>query len=359
MADLTLKNISKTFGRFKAVSEINLTIPEACFCVILGPSGCGKSTLLNLVAGLEEVSSGTIRLAGKDITNLAPHKRNIAMVFQTYALYPHLTVFDNIAFGLQVKGEDKEIVREKVESVSRTLNIKEKLQHFPRQLSGGERQRVATGRAIVRNPELFLFDEPLSNLDARLRIELRAEFVKLHQKLKKTILYVTHDQVEAMSLGQIVVVLKDGLIQQVSSPKELYDDPVNLFVAQFIGTPPMNTLLGAIVKEQAALYFVKDSFRLKLSQELESKLAAFAAQKVYLGFRPSAAAISERTDLSAEVIFTETIGEDSFCHLNLQPDIELTVRLAAFSLSQPKQKVGLTLDPKRLYFFDDRGKRIS
>ena len=353
MADLKLENISKLFGKTRAVSGVSLTIPDGTFCVILGPSGCGKSTLLNMVAGLEEVSSGTIKLGEKDITDLSPHKRNIAMVFQTYALYPHLTVFDNIAFGLQVRGEDKDSVRGKVESVSRALNIKDKLQHFPRQLSGGERQRVATGRAIVRDPELFLFDEPLSNLDARLRIELRAEFVKLHQRLKKTILYVTHDQVEAMSLGQMVVVLKDGLVQQVSTPKELYDNPLNLFVAQFIGTPPMNTLRGEIIKEHAGLYFVKDIFRLKLSHGLERKFAAFAGKKVYLGFRPSAASISAHSDLHAEVIFTETIGEDSFCRLAIGPDTELTVRLAAPPFPQPKQKVALSFNPEKLYFFED------
>jgi len=235
---LRLDKVNKWFGRNHVLHDISLEVGQETFCVFLGPSGCGKSTLLNVVAGLESPTDGQIYLGGKDITRLAPHKRNMAMVFQNYALYPHMTVFENMAFGLRVRRMGQREIEDKVKEVSAILNIGDKLEHYPRQLSGGERQRVATGRAIVRDPNLFLFDEPLSNLDARLRLELRKGFLELQQRIRKTSLYVTHDQIEALSLGDVIVVLDEGQIQQVSPPQELYDEPQNLFVAGFICTPP-------------------------------------------------------------------------------------------------------------------------
>jgi ABC-type sugar transport system ATPase subunit len=338
MPELRLENISRDFAKTKALQNLNLSIKDGTFCVILGPSGSGKSTLLDIIAGLQEPTQGKIYLGNQDITELPPHKRNMAMVFQTYALYPHLSAFENIAFGLRIKGKRQLKIEEKVTEVAKILNIKDKLNKLPRQLSGGERQRVATGRAIVRDPALFLFDEPLSNLDARLRIELRAEFIKLHQRLKKTIIYVTHDQVEAMCLGEQVVVLNEGSIQQISTPEELYHNPQNLFVAEFIGTPPMNTIHNALVFQPA------------LQKPLD--------ENIILGFRASAAKLDPNGKVRGEVIFTETIGEDSFAHIRINPEIEITVKVSDTPLPKPKDQVSITLDPTKVYFFAPDGKRV-
>ncbi|MGE5308299.1 MAG: ABC transporter ATP-binding protein [Deltaproteobacteria bacterium] len=342
MAEVRLENISKRFGETYAVRDISLVIEDGVFCVILGPSGCGKSTLLNLVAGLEPVSSGKISIGGKDVTGVPPQKRDIAMVFQNYALYPHLTVYENIAFGLRARGEKEVVIKEKVEQAAATLNLIGKLKRFPRELSGGERQRVATGRAIVRNPALFLFDEPLSNLDARLRLELREEFIKLHRRLKNTVIYVTHDQIEAQALGEEVVVLKDGRVQQVGPPQELYVHPANVFVARFIGTPPMN-MLTAIVVENGRL-LARDTLRIPVPQQIQPKLAALDGKEVFLGFRPSGCRIDAAGGLKGEVEFVETIGEDSFVHVRLLPDVEVTIKLPAGSPPKPQEHMGLIID---------------
>lgn len=356
MALLRLENVSKYFGKIKALSDINLTIEEGTFCVVLGPSGCGKSTLLNLIAGLEEVSDGKIYLGDKDITDLLPQKRNIAMVFQSYALYPHLPVFENIAFGLRIKGEKEEGIKAKVENVSRILNIKDKLDKFPRQLSGGERQRVATGRAIVREPALFLFDEPLSNLDARLRVELRGEFIKLHRRLKKTIIYVTHDQLEALVLGQKVVVIKDGLIQQISSPHELYNNPQSLFVAGFIGAPPMNIIQLKVKKFDDVIKLSKDGFVLEVPDNFQKALQDYIDMEIYFGFRPSVAKLNPNGKIKGEVIFTETVGEDSYAYIRIHPEIEVGIKI-----TEPLKTQGsvlIALEFVRCYLFDSDGKRI-
>ncbi|MBU1124655.1 MAG: ABC transporter ATP-binding protein [Candidatus Omnitrophica bacterium] len=359
MPELRLENVGKSFGRTPALQNINLSVEEGTFCVVLGPSGCGKSTLLNVVAGLEVADEGRIYLGVEDITDKAPHKRNIAMVFQSYALYPHLSVFENIAFGLRIKGEKEEQIKEKVTQVARSLNIRDKLKRFPRELSGGERQRVATGRAIVREPELFLFDEPLSNLDARLRIELRAELIKLHRRLKKTVLYVTHDQTEALSLGEKIVVMRHGVIQQVSSPCELYDDPANLFVAGFIGSPPMNIMRLFVVKKNGVITLKHEGCVITLPQQLQNKIECYIGKELYVGVRASAVRFVERDGMvEAEVVFTETLGDDSFVRVRLDPHIEITVRTNALPLLSPQAKVQLAFDPSKIYFFDTQEQRL-
>lgn len=356
MAELRLENVSKNFGKMRALSDINLIIEEGTFCVVLGPSGCGKSTLLNLIAGLEDASRGKIYLGGKDITNLLPQKRNIAMVFQSYALYPHLSVFENIAFGLRIKKEREQDIKAKVEKVSGILNIKDKLDKFPRELSGGERQRVATGRAIVREPALFLFDEPLSNLDARLRVELRGEFIKLHRRLKKTIIYVTHDQMEALALGQMVVVMKEGSIQQISAPQELYNNPGNLFAAEFIGAPAMNIIKFEVKKSDSAVKLSKKSFILEIPDNFQKALRDYIGKEVYFGFRPSAAKLSSNGGIKGEVVFTETLGEDIYSRIKIHPEIEVGVKITEPVKAQ--SSVVIALEFAKCYLFGSDGKRI-
>ncbi len=358
MVTLRLENLSKCFGKITALSNINLEISDGTFCVVLGPSGCGKSTLLNLIAGLEEPTTGKIYLGDRDITALPPHKRDIAMVFQNYALYPHLSVFENIAFGLRVRGLKKEEIASRTKKVSRILNIEEKLGSFPRELSGGQRQRVATGRAIVREPRLFLFDEPLSNLDARLRVELRAEFIKLHRQLRKTVVYVTHDQIEAMALGEMVVLIKGGQIQQISAPQELYQNPGNLFVAEFIGIPPMNIIELEVFRQNSGLVLRKGDFEFQIPHEFQRSLERFVNKRIYLGIRPSGIALTQRAELGGELIFTETIGEDSFAHIRLSRDIEVNVKIQGTFRLKSGDSVNLNLDSSRMYFFDSSGSRI-
>ncbi|MFC1577249.1 ABC transporter ATP-binding protein [Candidatus Omnitrophota bacterium] len=351
-------NISKDFGPTQALKNIDLEVDDGKFFVVLGPSGCGKSTLLNLIAGLEEPSSGKISLGGKDITALGPHKRDIAMVFQSYALYPHLSVFENMAFGLRVRGVKEDRIREKVEEAGRILNIEDKLKSFPASLSGGQRQRVATGRAIVREPKLFLFDEPLSNLDARLRIELRGELIKLHRRLKKTMIYVTHDQVEALILGDVVAVIKDGSIQQISTPKEIYNDPQNMFVAQFVGTPPMNIIECSVERVDGAPCLKKGGLLIKAPGKPSDGLAAHEGSAVYFGVRPSGLVLGEGP-LRGEEVFTETIGEDSYAHVRLPGDCEITVKMPEGKVSRPGESVCLGIDHSKEYLFDSSGKRIK
>ncbi len=343
MGYLKLENISKKFGKTEILKSINLEITEGTFFVILGPSGCGKSTLLNIIAGLEDVSSGRVFLDGKDITAIPPDKRDMAMVFQNYALYPHLSVFENMAFGLRARGEKKDVIEKRVNEVSRILNVEDKLKFLPKELSGGQKQRVATGRAMVREPKLFLFDEPLSNLDARLRIEMRMEFKKLHTRLKKTMVYVTHDQVEALTLGDMVVVLKDGLIQQLSQPEKLYTAPENLFIARFVGTPPMNVIELA---------------KFKLPQKLMIGAGKKSADAAYFGFRPSACRIEKAEGVKGEVLFTEAIGENRYAYIKLAEGVEVNVKTEEETRMKPGEIVFLNIDPARMYFFDRSGKRM-
>jgi multiple sugar transport system ATP-binding protein len=289
MAEVALENVTKVYANgVKAVNDISLRILDQEFIVLVGPSGCGKSTSLRMVAGLEDVTAGTIRIGDRVVNDVAPKDRDIAMVFQNYALYPHMTVYKNMAFGLKLRRVPRREIDEKVRAAAKLLDIEELLDRKPRQLSGGQRQRVAVGRAIVRTPKAFLFDEPLSNLDAKLRVEMRGELKRLHRRLATTTIYVTHDQEEAMTLGDRVVVMKDGLIQQSAAPLEVYENPVNRFVAGFVGTPPMNFLAGRVFAENGHLYFDEGSNKLRLPMRLHDCLASRLGQPMILGVRPEA-----------------------------------------------------------------------
>ncbi|WP_016587369.1 ABC transporter ATP-binding protein, partial [Yersinia pestis] len=283
MGSVVLKNVCKSYGDIHVIRDVSLEIPDGEFCVLVGPSGCGKSTLLRMIAGLEEISGGTVGINDKDVTDVEPKMRDIAMVFQSYALYPQMTVRENMGFALKMAKMSKADINQKVESTAELLGLQALLERLPKDLSGGQRQRVAMGRAIVRNPQVFLFDEPLSNLDAKLRTQVRGEIRELHQRLKTTSVYVTHDQIEAMTMGQMIVVLREGRIEQVGSPLDLYDRPANLFVAGFIGSPEINQLKGTVVQEG-------DKFLLQLEDNsllaLPTGLNVTEGQNVVYAIRP-------------------------------------------------------------------------
>ncbi|OGV52848.1 MAG: sugar ABC transporter ATP-binding protein [Lentisphaerae bacterium GWF2_52_8] len=287
MAEVVIKDICKVYdGGVLAVNKINLHIKDREFMVLVGPSGCGKSTTLRMIAGLEEISSGTISIGPRVINDVPPKDRDIAMVFQNYALYPHMTVYDNMAFGLKLRKFKKADIDRRVKEAADILGLHEYLHRRPKALSGGQRQRVAVGRAIVRKPEAFLFDEPLSNLDAKMRVQMRTEISKLHTRLETTMIYVTHDQVEAMTMGDRICVMKDGLIQQVDTPLNLYDNPMNMFVAGFIGTPPMNFFRGKLVKENGGLFFDGETVKIPMPAEWNSKIEYLTDKNAVFGIRP-------------------------------------------------------------------------
>ena len=332
MADVALEKVSKAFGAEEVLNEVSLGIAHGEFAVIVGPSGCGKSTLLRIVAGLEDASAGDIRIAGQRVNDLAPSERRIAMVFQSYALYPHMDVYRNMAFGLKFAGLDKQEIDARVRNAAKTLELEELLHRKPRELSGGQRQRTAIGRAIVREPDVFLFDEPLSNLDAALRINTRLEIAKLHRMLGATMIYVTHDQVEAMTLADRIVVMNAGRIEQVGTPMELYRNPQNLFVAGFIGAPKMNFVGGA---------------------EAEARGAAT------LGIRPEHLSISDAADAWAgTVAAVEHLGSDTYIYADVSSIGPLTVRANAETSVRPGDSIRLAPDPAALHRFDERGQRI-
>src|SRR3954452_4949754 len=283
MAQVKLTNLNKKFDGTHAVKDVNLEIRDREFVVLVGPSGCGKTTTLRMVAGLEEISSGDISIDGKVVNNLAPMDRDIAMVFQNYALYPHMTVYDNMAFGLRMRKFERPEIDRRVTHAAHVLGIQPLLERRPRQLSGGQRQRVALGRAIVRNPRVFLFDEPLSNLDAALRVQMRVELKRLHERLETTAIYVTHDQVEAMTLGDRVVVMKDGVVQQVDAPLELYDRPANRFVAGFIGSPAMNFVTTSVASSGGGLWAEAQGMRIRVPPQKQQALERYAGQSVLIG----------------------------------------------------------------------------
>ncbi|MDX0136281.1 sn-glycerol-3-phosphate ABC transporter ATP-binding protein UgpC [Sinorhizobium meliloti] len=332
MGSITLKNVSKVFGAHAVIPSIDLDIIDGEFVVFVGPSGCGKSTLLRLIAGLEDVSDGEIVIDGRNATELPPARRGLSMVFQSYALYPHMSVRSNIAFPLKMAGEDKASIDKKVEDAARVLNLTDYLDRKPRQLSGGQRQRVAIGRAIVRQPEAFLFDEPLSNLDAALRVNMRLEISQLHQQLKTTMVYVTHDQVEAMTMADKIVVLNRGRIEQVGSPLDLYRRPDNLFVAGFIGSPKMNFVTGA---------------------------PAAAHQAHTIGIRPEHIALSkDQGTWRGTVGVAEHLGSDTFLHVNADGIGTLTARVGGDFAVTHGDQVYLTPDAERLHRFDEKGLAI-
>src|SRR5881275_1214604 len=296
MAQVTMRSLNKMYEEVHAVKDVNLDIRDQEFVVLVGPSGCGKTTTVRMVAGLESITSGRVLINDKVVNELAPMDRDIAMVFQNYALYPHMSVYDNMAFGLKMRKFDKGEIKRRVDRAAAILDIGQLLARKPRQLSGGQRQRVALGRAIVRDPKVFLFDEPLSNLDAKLRVQMRVELKKLHERLGTTAIYVTHDQVEAMTLGDRVVVMRDGWVQQVGDPMELYNEPANRFVAGFIGSPAMNFAHVRITGENGSIYAVGDGIRLKVPPHMANRAGNYAGKEVTLGVRPEDLRVANDAD---------------------------------------------------------------
>ncbi|HRR87257.1 MAG TPA: sn-glycerol-3-phosphate ABC transporter ATP-binding protein UgpC, partial [Phycisphaerae bacterium] len=337
MAEVVLENVTKVYpGPVKAVDNVSLRIHDKEFVVLVGPSGCGKSTTLRMVAGLEEVTSGTIRIGQRVVNDVPPKDRDIAMVFQNYALYPHMTVYKNMAFGLKLRRVPKAEIDQRVRAAARLLGIEDLLDRKPKALSGGQRQRVAVGRAIVRTPKAFLFDEPLSNLDAKLRVEMRAELKKLHRRLSTTTIYVTHDQEEAMTLGDRVVVMRDGVVHQCAAPLEVYDLPVNRFVAGFLGTPPMNFFSGRIVAENGSLWFDEGSSRIRMPERLEKPLSGRVGEAMVLGVRPESLSCSNegrfagqgnRIDVTISVI--EPLGDKMDLYVQTGSHAHVVCRIEA------------------------------
>ena len=371
MASLSLRSIYKKYpGGVVAVSDVNLEIKDKEFIILVGPSGCGKSTTLRMIAGLEEISEGELYIGDRLVNDVAPKDRDIAMVFQNYALYPHMTVFENMAFGLKLRKVPKDEISRKVEEAARSLDISHLLDRKPKALSGGQRQRVALGRAIVREPQVFLLDEPLSNLDAKLRAQMRTEISKLHQKLGTTFIYVTHDQTEAMTMGDRIVVMKDGFIQQVDSPQNLYSNPVNLFVAGFMGSPQMN-FVDAVLRKIEGRYTIefgsedtKTSRGVKYYVELpESKvddnvLSNYVDKEIIMGIRPENIHDEEmfissaKTGIiDADVEITEMMGAEVYLYLTCQ-GISLTARVDPRSTARPQDTIKVALDPNKVHIFD-------
>ena len=361
MASLSLRHIYKKYpGGVTAVSDFCLEIKDTEFIIFVGPSGCGKSTTLRMIAGLEEITEGELFIGDKLVNDIAPKDRDIAMVFQNYALYPHMTVYDNMAFGLKLRKTPKEEIKRRVEEAARILDISHLLDRRPKALSGGQRQRVALGRAIVREPSVFLLDEPLSNLDAKLRAAMRTELTKLHKRLGTTFIYVTHDQVEAMTMASRIVVMKDGLIQQVDTPQNLYDTPVNMFVAGFIGTPQMNFINGSLQKKGDDIYFVfgKNEFKLPAEKAQKPELQEYIGKEVIGGIRPECIHdepmyLSQFSDwvVDTYVEVTELMGAEIYLYL-VTEEQNVTSRVSSRSKAQAGDTIKVAFDINRLHIFD-------
>lgn len=358
MAEVVLKGVTKIYpGDVKAVDAIDLHIEDREFCVLVGPSGCGKSTTLRMIAGLEEISSGTISIGNRVVNDVPPKDRDIAMVFQNYALYPHMTVYDNMAFGLKLRKFKKADIEARVHEAAELLGIKDFLQRRPKALSGGQRQRVAVGRAIVRKPEAFLFDEPLSNLDAKMRVQMRAEIGKLHTSLETTMIYVTHDQIEAMTMADRMVIMKDGLIQQCDKPLEVYDNPANLFVAGFIGTPPMNSFAGTIEKDGENLIFKDDTVSITIPTNKKDVMTPYIGKKVVFGIRPEdlgseeAEQCSEKAKVKAKIEVVEPMGSETYLYLAVGQH-SFIARIDAHRKVAVGEEVELSINMKKTHIFD-------
>lgn len=350
MAKLLLENVTKIYDRnIYAAKNISFEVQPEEFTVLVGPSGCGKTTTLRLIAGLEELTSGSIYIEGKLVNDVSPKDRDVAMVFQNYALYPHMSVFDNMAFGLRMRKYPKKEIKGRVDETAVTLGISDLLDRKPRQLSGGQRQRVALGRSIVRQPKLFLFDEPLSNLDAKLRVQMRAELARLHKKIKATIIYVTHDQVEAMTLGQKIVVLKDGEVQQVADPITLYRKPKNKFVAGFIGSPPMNFISGTIKVIGKDIQFQSSDITFKLNKEFKQYLD----RSVHIGIRPTDFSTTKGSEITINVDVIEPMGNELYVYGRCGATM-LSARVAEDAAPSVGQPLILKVNPERLYIFDEK-----
>ena len=362
MAEVVLDKVRKVYadGGFVAVDNFNLTVTDKEFVVLVGPSGCGKSTTLRMVAGLEDISSGTITIDGRVVNDVAPKDRDIAMVFQNYALYPHMTVFDNMAFGLKLRHMPKKEIMERVNEAADILGLSDMLDRRPKALSGGQRQRVAVGRAIVRKPKVFLFDEPLSNLDAKMRVQMRVEINRLHHKLGATMIYVTHDQTEAMTMGDRIVVMEKGFIQQIADPISLYSKPANKFVAGFVGMPPMNFLEGELVKNGAICAFKNGAVEILLPAEWSEDLAPHAGEKVSFGVRPEdvGSALAESTDglprLAVEIDVTEPMGSETYVYAKVG-DASFVARVEADTTIKAGAKTSLPINVPRAHIFDANG----
>jgi len=358
VARVLLENVSKKFGKVSAVKNVNLEIRDHEFMVFVGPSGCGKTTTLRMIAGLEEVTDGRIYIGDKLVNDVAPKDRNIAMVFQSYALYPHMHVYDNLAFGLKLRGTKKHEIDERVAKAAEILEISDLLDRLPKQLSGGQRQRVALGRAIVRDPQVFLMDEPLSNLDAKLRVQMRAELQKIHKRLQTTIIYVTHDQTEAMTLGTRVSVILNGELQQVDTPLAVYSQPSNRFVAGFIGSPPMNFFKGRLKKKDQSYIFETASFNVAIPPELNPNLAGLEDKEYSLGIRPediwdvpSSAWIDQRCVLDAKVDFRELMGSETLLYVKVG-QVPMTVKVGSMCDAAPNSKFTVVINLRKLHLFD-------
>jgi len=359
MAQVSLNDVSKIFdGEIKVVNKVNLGIENKEFMVLAGPSGCGKSTTLRMIAGLEEISEGDLYIGDKLVNEVPAKDRNIAMVFQNYALYPHMSAFENMSFGLRLRHYPKSEIIQRVNEAADILGIKHLLSRRPKELSGGERQRVAVGRAIVRKPMVFLFDEPLSNLDAKLRVQMRTEIHKLHIRLQTTMIYVTHDQTEAMTMGDRIAVMKDGILHQVAEPLEIYDNPKNKFVAGFIGSPPMNFMHGKIIKKDSRLYFDEGKITVKITEDMYGKLAAYTGKEIIFGIRSediydklfvSDAPPENIVRVNCEVF--EPMGSEVYLYLNTGKHTFIA-RVGAHDKPSVNQDIDLVFDMSKVHFFD-------
>jgi multiple sugar transport system ATP-binding protein len=351
-ATVTFQEVSKTFGHVMAVNKLNLEVAQGEFLVLLGPSGCGKTTSLRMLAGLERISSGTIRIGGAIVNELPPRSRNVAMVFQSYALYPHLSVYENLAYPLRIRGVPKAAIAPRVGEVASLLQIDSLLDRRPKQLSGGQRQRVALGRAIVRRPAVFLMDEPLSNLDAQLRVHTRGELKRLQSELGVTTIYVTHDQAEAMTLADRVAIMRDGLLQQIGPPRAIYDRPSNMFVARFLGSPGMNFLKGLLRSDAGRLCWYSNGYTLPLPSEWVAP--ASSSSEVYLGVRPENVGFVDQPDetsLPAEVYVSEALGNETLIRLQMNGQ-ELVARADADFEPEVGTRVWVRPDLRRAHLFD-------
>ena len=353
MAGIVLRGVHKSFGDVEVIRGVDLEIEDREFVVFVGPSGCGKSTMLRLIGGLEEATEGQIIIGDQDVTGLPPAERSLSMVFQSYALYPHKTVRENMGFPLKMAGEPKEQVAAAVQEAANVLQLEPLLDRLPKELSGGQRQRVAIGRSIVRAPLAFLFDEPLSNLDAALRVQMRVEIARLHRRLRSTMIYVTHDQVEAMTLAHRIVVFSEGQIEQIGSPLELYENPANLFVATFIGSPMMNILSGKGSVE--GQFQLEDGSVLKTHRNLTGKVEG----TVQVGIRPEHIELDEEGPIRGKVAVVESLGADSFVHVDLEAGTTVLVRQAGNARLEEETSVRMRFLPEHLHLFNAEGKALT
>ena len=367
MAQVVLENLTKIYaGNVIAVKNANLNIIDAEFMVIVGPSGCGKTTTLRMIAGLEEITEGTVKIGNNIVNNTPPKNRDIAMVFQNYALYPHMTVYQNMAFGLKLRKFPKTQIKQQVEETARMLGIEQYLKRKPKALSGGQRQRVALGRAIVRNPKAFLFDEPLSNLDAKLRVTTRAELKALHKRLETTSIYVTHDQAEAMTLGDRICVMYEGLIQQVAEPMEVYDRPINRFVAGFLGTPPMNIFNGCVKIKDDKAFFTMEKDTLLLPDRLKTALSTYNGKEMVLGIRPENISPlpyhdQKQNTITAKVQIVEPLGDRMDVYLDTIQGHRFIANIDPHIVIKAGDSIQMHIDIEKIHIFEpgDTGKNVS